>query len=368
MVSNIDPTFPVAGVDQPSQGFRDNFQAAKTEIEALQTDVSALQSNPVVTVLNDIGDVDTTTTPPNLNDVLTFNGTEWVPQVQLASSALQNVVEDTTPQLGGDLDVNQFNITVDNINSDTIDLVGRVRVVDDNTTQANSNLQMFSNNPGEFDANYFSMRRSRGSLNSPNAVETNDFIGDFAIRGHDGSSYARNFFIRTIATENHSVSNHGTTTTFSSSADGSSTTSVRLRIDQNGQLVVNEAAGLYILSNNTTDATLTELFINGTSGSRLVLPDDTTWFFRVDVVARRTDVNDESAAFSFEGAIDRNVGAGTTALVGAVTGGAVTTDTTAWVVTVDADNGNGTLRVTVNGEAAKNISWVAKIETVQVTG
>ena len=43
---NIDGTFPIAGQDNSSQGFRDNFTAtknnfttAKSEIEALQTSI-----------------------------------------------------------------------------------------------------------------------------------------------------------------------------------------------------------------------------------------------------------------------------------------------------------------------------------------
>ena len=54
--ANIDTTFPVAGQDNDSQGFRDNFNAtknnfteAKTEIEALQTN-KAFQSAALVAV------------------------------------------------------------------------------------------------------------------------------------------------------------------------------------------------------------------------------------------------------------------------------------------------------------------------------
>lgn len=36
MVSNIDPTQPITGVDQPVQVIRDNFSRAKLEIEDLQ--------------------------------------------------------------------------------------------------------------------------------------------------------------------------------------------------------------------------------------------------------------------------------------------------------------------------------------------
>ena len=49
---NIDGTFPVAGQDNSSQGFRDNFTAsknnfteAKTEIESLQTNKASLNAS-----------------------------------------------------------------------------------------------------------------------------------------------------------------------------------------------------------------------------------------------------------------------------------------------------------------------------------
>ena len=49
--SNISPTFPVAGQDNSSQGFRDNFSAikqnfieSKSEKEAMQTTTANLDS------------------------------------------------------------------------------------------------------------------------------------------------------------------------------------------------------------------------------------------------------------------------------------------------------------------------------------
>jgi len=43
MVSNIDATKPVTGVDQPVKNIRNNFASAKVEIEALQ-EASGLNS------------------------------------------------------------------------------------------------------------------------------------------------------------------------------------------------------------------------------------------------------------------------------------------------------------------------------------
>lgn len=123
----------------------------------------------------------------------------------------------------------------------------------------------------------------------------------------------------------------------------------------------------YIMRSTTTNATQTELFTNGGT-FRLTLANDSTWKFQVLVVARRTDVNDESASFTLDGCIDRNASAATTALVGTVTLSNVIKDSPAWDVTVNADTTNGALRILVTGEAGKTIRWVAFVKTIEVIG
>lgn len=123
----------------------------------------------------------------------------------------------------------------------------------------------------------------------------------------------------------------------------------------------------YVARNTSTDGTAKELFLQGT-GTRMAIPDDTTWFFTVDVVARRTDADGESAAYRYTGCIDRGVGAATTALVGTVTETVIAEDNAAWGVALTVGTSDGTLRVTATGEAAKTIRWVAYIRAVQVTG
>lgn len=46
--TNIDATFPVAGQDNSSQGFRDNFQNIKTNFQYAASEISALQANAVI--------------------------------------------------------------------------------------------------------------------------------------------------------------------------------------------------------------------------------------------------------------------------------------------------------------------------------
>ena len=50
MTSSINPdqineAFPVAGQDNPSQGFRDNFSATKNNLNTAKSEITDLQSN-----------------------------------------------------------------------------------------------------------------------------------------------------------------------------------------------------------------------------------------------------------------------------------------------------------------------------------
>jgi hypothetical protein len=128
---------------------------------------------------------------------------------------------------------------------------------------------------------------------------------------------------------------------------------------------------LYVASGETTTATPLVITLDqGAAGTtnQVVLPNDATYFFKVSIVARRTDADNESAAYTFEGCIDRNANAASTALVGTPVKTILAEDTSAWDVSVSADTTNGALAITVTGQAAKTIRWVAKIETVEVVG
>jgi len=123
---------------------------------------------------------------------------------------------------------------------------------------------------------------------------------------------------------------------------------------------------MYVLRNQTTNATQTELFTNGSS-TGISVATDSTVFFRISIAARRTDADNESAAYVIEGCIDNN--AGTTALVGGLgTKTVVAEDTVAWDVTVTADNTNNEINILVTGEASKTIRWVATVVITTVSG
>lgn len=127
-------------------------------------------------------------------------------------------------------------------------------------------------------------------------------------------------------------------------------------------------AGLYVLRNITTDATGTELYLDGTSATqRLTLPNNSAITFDIYVVARRTDATGGTAGYRFNGIIKRDATAATTAIVGSVSKTVIAETNVSWDATCTADTTNGSIKITVTGEAAKTIRWVAQVQTTEVT-
>jgi len=147
---------------------------------------------------------------------------------------------------------------------------------------------------------------------------------------------------------------------------GSAVNTTSLTIDSGPFAVAGDAVSRSLVVRlETTDATPDqEMFLDGAS-TRIIIPADTTWMFHANVVARRADLNDESAAYMLSGCIDRN--GIVTALVGSVMRTVLAEDSPAWQVKALADDINDALIIAVTGEAGKTINWVARIDLTQVT-
>ena len=131
-------------------------------------------------------------------------------------------------------------------------------------------------------------------------------------------------------------------------------------------------SGLYVLRNVTTDATTTELFLDG-SAAQLVIPDNSAVTYQVMVVGKRTDAatgTSELAAYRIEGVVFKESGASSVSYVGTpskvILGERLSPDDSAWDANVSVDTSTGAMKVTVNGEASKNIRWVATVITAEV--
>ena len=132
-------------------------------------------------------------------------------------------------------------------------------------------------------------------------------------------------------------------------------------------LAVGNQMSLYVAGNVTTNNTQTTLYLDGATGTqRMNLESDSTWMFRAQIAARRTDADNESAAYEITGCIDNN--AGTVALVGTITKTVIAEDNAGWDVTAEADNSNDALVIKVTGENAKTVRWLAVVYVTKVKG
>jgi len=126
--------------------------------------------------------------------------------------------------------------------------------------------------------------------------------------------------------------------------------------------------GNYVVRNITTNNSFTELFADGENETqRIILPDDSTWMFKVYVVGHRTDASDGHAGYTAEGVIYRAAGAATTSLQGNIVKNIIAESNGPWDINIVADTTHGALVVQTKGQNGKTIRWAAHIETIEVT-
>ena len=125
-------------------------------------------------------------------------------------------------------------------------------------------------------------------------------------------------------------------------------------------------SSLYVLRGTTTNATETELSLDGAS-AYITIAAGRTVVFEIQVAARNQDSGSSatSAGYLIEGVIE-NAG-GTTAFLGTPTVTVLGEDNTAMDAAVVADDANDRLAVKVTGLASTDIRWVATVRTTEVS-
>ena len=126
-------------------------------------------------------------------------------------------------------------------------------------------------------------------------------------------------------------------------------------------------AGTYILrgvASSTSTFALTTNGLGKSTNNQVILPDNSSYMFKILVTAKSTTSNDEGA-WEFNGSISRYAGANTTALKRF-------NKTKIWAsqaydVDLEADIVNGGLTVNAIGVASGSVRFVAKVETVEVS-
>lgn len=128
-----------------------------------------------------------------------------------------------------------------------------------------------------------------------------------------------------------------------------------ISVQQTGRLWYNRNQYItYRLFGTTTDATQTELFVDGVSGARIALPFDSMSVFSVRIASLSPT---EGSGSTIHGGIS-NI-ANTVALVGTNVADVHNDGTPQTTYSVNADNTNKALRVQVTGTAATVIAHEA---------
>ena len=164
-----------------------------------------------------------------------------------------------------------------------------------------------------------------------------------------------------------SGSSAGANTSFAV-GDGTSTYIAGAKAFANGKFATagDAQTGMYVLRNSTTNATGTDLFVDG-AAVRLVPPNNSVWTFVIYVTARRTDATGGGAGYKFEGAVRKDATSASIVFIGTPSKTVLGETNAAWDAVLTANTTNGDLRVTATGEATKTIRWVSTVLTTEVT-
>lgn len=127
----------------------------------------------------------------------------------------------------------------------------------------------------------------------------------------------------------------------------------------------------FVLGRQTTGTTPTVLATNSSAAgatNQIILPNNSAFYFRGEVISNVTGAGNTKGWF-IEGVIKRGASAASTALVGSatITSNYADAGAASWSVAVTADTTNGGLAITVTGQAATTIRWVADVKTTEVT-
>jgi len=123
------------------------------------------------------------------------------------------------------------------------------------------------------------------------------------------------------------------------------------------------SAGLGIYSGSTTTTSPTELYLGGTSGSTLNISENSVLSFTALVVGKDI-VTNESCAFEFTGAIERDTG-NTTAIIGTVGKTILGLENAAFDASVLA--GTNKLQINVTAASANETRWSARVNYTEVS-
>lgn len=137
------------------------------------------------------------------------------------------------------------------------------------------------------------------------------------------------------------------------------------RLMSDGNFYINGDAQVseFVLKEQTTGDSSSELR-SANSSKKLCLPDNTSWYFKLRIVAKDTSGN--TATYNVEGAIKKGISAAFTEIVGRSTITNLNNEIGCEGVAILANTSYGYLQVNVTGKANTTIRWVGYLILIEV--
>ena len=212
-------------------------------------------SYPSPTVVG-IQTVPVSATAPTTNQILLYNGTQWIPSDGIFWKLTGNA---------GTTSPTNFVGTTDNV--DLVFRTNNTEVVKYNTagkvgigtvtngigaTHTNAKLEVASQGTvvnvlyrsASASAVYNIFQRAKGTLSAPTAVASADELGTIQMQGWDGTLYSTGAQISALVDSTVNTASLPTRLAFSTTPGGFATSAERMRIDRNGRVGINTTAPL----------------------------------------------------------------------------------------------------------------------------
>lgn len=140
-------------------------------------------------------------------------------------------------------------------------------------------------------------------------------------------------------------------------------TGLRVMSDGNFSTDGDAQVSEFILKRQTTNDSLQELQFTNTT-KKLSLPDNSSWYFKLRVVAK--DTNNNTAIFNSDGGIKKGASAGFTQIVGNLQTIRFADEIGCSGIAISADTSYGYLKIQVAGKTDTTIRWVGYLNLTEV--
>ncbi len=115
----------------------------------------------------------------------------------------------------------------------------------------------------------------------------------------------------------------------------------------------------------TTNATQSEIFIDGIANNRYGIVAASAITFKI-MVSARDNTSGDIAGYEIRGVIKRN-SSNNTVIVGTIIKTVLAEEDSSWDIAVEADDANEALVIKVTGDATNTVKWKATIDSTEVT-